>query len=176
MRFAIHQHRWRLAWTLIFAGTSLCQSAPDQLQSLFREGAEQMHVGNASAAEAAFRKATEMDPSFAPAHLDLGLAELRQGKLPEAITHFSKVIQLRPSDPEAHFNLGFAYLNNHQPADAAGQFSEELGLAPNFTWFLSDNLRLRAQYTHTTALDTMRPEEKISLQATFSLGNLKQLD
>ena len=80
MRFA-HQHRWLFAWTLIFAGNSLCQSAPDQLQTLFRQGAEQMHAGNAVAAEASFRKATELDPSFAPAHLDLGLAQLKEGKL-----------------------------------------------------------------------------------------------
>src|SRR5271168_4885739 len=108
MRFAIHQHRWRLAWTLIFAGTSLCQSAPDQLQSLFREGAEQMHVGNTSAAEAAFRRATELDPSFAPAHLDLGLAELKEGKLIEAVASIRKSLELDPSSPGAHLFLGIA--------------------------------------------------------------------
>jgi hypothetical protein len=59
---------------------------------------------------------------------------------------------------------------------ATAPYGKQLGLAPVFTWFLSDNLRFRAQYTHTTALDTMRPEDKISLQVTFSLGNLKQLD
>ena len=50
------------------------------------------------------------------------------------------------------------------------------GLGPNATWFLSDNMRMRCQYTHTTPLGSERPEEKITLQATFSLGNLKQMD
>jgi len=71
------------------------------------------------------------------------------------------------------YHVGFLVDVADQPT---APYGKQLGLAPNFTWFLSDNLRVRAQYTHTTALDTMRPEEKISLQATFALGNLKQLD
>src|SRR5277367_486139 len=138
MRFAIHQHRWRLAWTLIFAGTSLCQSAPDQLQSLFREGAEQMHVGNTSAAEAAFRRATELDPSFAPAHLDLGLAELKQGKLPEAIASIRKSLQLDPSLPGAHLFLGIAEYQSNDTERALVDLRQELKQDPKnvqaLTW------------------------------------------
>jgi hypothetical protein len=51
----------------------------------------------------------------------------------------------------------------------------QLSLSPNATWFVSDNTRLRLAYTHTTALGTERPDEKASLQLTFSLGNLKQM-
>ncbi len=52
----------------------------------------------------------------------------------------------------------------------------QLSLAPNATWFVSDNTRLRVQYTHTTPLGTERPNEIASLQLTFSLGNLKQMN
>ena len=52
----------------------------------------------------------------------------------------------------------------------------QLSLAPNATWFVSDNTRFRLQYTHTTPLGIERPDEKVSLQLTFSLGNLKQLN
>jgi tetratricopeptide (TPR) repeat protein len=108
MRFARHQ-LWRLfACTLIFAGTSWSQAAPDQMQSLFRQGAQQMHAGNAADAEVSFRKATELDPAFAPAHLDLGLAQLKQGKLPEAIASIKKSIALDPASPGAHLFLGIA--------------------------------------------------------------------
>ena len=78
------------------------------MQALFREGAEQMHAGNAAAAEAAFRKATELDPSFAPARLDLGLAQLKQGKLIEAIASIRKSLELDPASPGAHLFLGIA--------------------------------------------------------------------
>src|ERR1700743_1207764 len=112
MRFA-HQHRWLGVWTLIFAGNSLCQSGPAHLHTLFRQGAEQMHAGNAVAAEASFRKATELDPSFAPAHLDLGLAQLKEGKLLEAIASIKKSLELDPSSLGAHLFLGIAEYQSH---------------------------------------------------------------
>jgi hypothetical protein len=59
---------------------------------------------------------------------------------------------------------------------AVAPYGKQLGFGPNATWFLSDNMRLRCQYTHLTALGSERPEEKVTLQATFSLGNLKQMD
>jgi len=59
---------------------------------------------------------------------------------------------------------------------AAPPYGRALGFGPNATWFVSDNTRLRLQYTHTTPLAAQRPEDRVTLQATFSLGNLKQLD
>jgi len=59
---------------------------------------------------------------------------------------------------------------------AMAPYGKQLGLAPNATWFVSDNTRLRLQYTHNTPLGGQRPEERVSLQATFSIGNLKQMD
>jgi hypothetical protein len=56
----------------------------------------------------------------------------------------------------------------------------ELALSPILTYFVSDNTRLRFQYTHTTATRAangpLRAADLVYLQATFSLGNLKPLD
>jgi hypothetical protein len=52
----------------------------------------------------------------------------------------------------------------------------QLGLSPILTWFISDNTRLRLQYTHTTGSGAYQAEDALWLQATFSLGNLKPLD
>lgn len=56
----------------------------------------------------------------------------------------------------------------------------EFGVSPILTYFVSDNTRLRLQYTHTTASRAANGPERASnalfLQATFSLGNLKPLD
>ena len=138
MRLASHRVCWLFASTLILAGTSPCQQASDQLQSLFREGAEQMHAGNAAAAEAAFRKATELDPSFAPAHLDLGLAELKQGKLPDASASIRKSLQLDPSLPGAHLFLGIAEYQSNDTDNALVDLRQELKQDPKnvqaLTW------------------------------------------
>ena len=52
----------------------------------------------------------------------------------------------------------------------------EFGVSPVFTYFVSDNTRLRLQYTHTTGSDAERADDVVLLQATFSLGNLKPLE
>src|SRR5271156_4130119 len=137
MRFVNH-HCWLFACALIFTGAALSQSASDQLQSLFREGAEQMHAGNATAAEAAFRKATELDPSFAPSYLDLGLAELKQGKLLDAIASIRKSLQLDPSLPGAHLFLGIAEYQSNDTENALVDLRQELKQDPKnvqaLTW------------------------------------------
>ena len=138
MRFAIPRHCWLVPCTLILAGTSLCQSVPDQLQALFREGAAQMHAGNAVAAETAFRKATELDSSFAQAHLDLGLALLKQGKLVEAIASIKKSLQLDPSAPGAHLFLGIAEYQSNDAESALVDLRQEVKQDPKnvqaLTW------------------------------------------
>jgi hypothetical protein len=50
------------------------------------------------------------------------------------------------------------------------------GFSPVFTYFVSDNTRLRGQYTFTTGSGPERPSNVFFLQMTFSLGNLKPLD
>ena len=73
-----------------------------------------MQVGDSKAAEETFRKASEIDPGFAPAHLDMGLAQLKQGKLLDAIVSIRKSLELDPSSPGAHLFLGIAeYQSNH---------------------------------------------------------------
>jgi hypothetical protein len=57
----------------------------------------------------------------------------------------------------------------------AEPYGRQLTFGPNASWFVSDNTRLRLQYTHTTALASLRPEDRFTFQVTFSLGNLKQL-
>jgi hypothetical protein len=56
----------------------------------------------------------------------------------------------------------------------------QLSFSPILTYFVSDNNRLRLQYTHTTGTQAangpLRTSDLVYLQATFSLGNLKPLD
>jgi tetratricopeptide (TPR) repeat protein len=111
------RHSWLLALPFIFSSPASPQT-PDTLQSLFRDGAVAMKAGNTAQAETAFRKATELDPTFAPAHLDLGLAQLKEGKLLEAIQSIRKSLELDPSSPAAHLFLGIAEYQSSHADDA----------------------------------------------------------
>ena len=112
-----HTHLWLLAISFLFSPAASPQT-PDTLQSLFRDGAAAMKAGNAAGAETAFRKATQLDPTFAPAHLDLGLAQLKEGKLLEAIESIRKSLQLDPTSPAAHLFLGIAEYQSSHADDA----------------------------------------------------------
>jgi hypothetical protein len=61
------------------------------------------------------------------------------------------------------------------PNQTVAPYGRQLTFGPNTSWFVSDNTRLRLQYTHTTALASLRPDDRFTFQVTFSLGNLKQL-
>jgi tetratricopeptide (TPR) repeat protein len=121
-----------------FQAEALAQNAPpEQLQSLFRQGAQEMHAGDSSAAEATFRKATEVDPAFAPAYLDMGLAELKQGKLLDAIASIRKSLELDPSSPGAHLFLGIAEYQSSHGEDAIADLQRALEEDPKNTQALT---------------------------------------
>jgi hypothetical protein len=80
--------------TASLAGQDQAQDQP-QLQSTFQQGMAAMKAGHPEQAEKLFRQTTAIDPAFAPGFLDLGLAQIRQGKLPEAAASNST-----PTPPE----------------------------------------------------------------------------
>lgn len=128
-----------LSLSLAAASVAISQQAADsQMQNLFRQGAHDMSTGNAAAAEADFRQAIALDPTFAPAHLDLGLALLKQGKLLDAIASIKKSLQLDPASPGAHLFLGIAEYQSHHEDDAVSDLNLALKEDPSnvqtLTW------------------------------------------
>jgi hypothetical protein len=71
------------------------------------------------------------------------------------------------------YHAGFLVDIADRPEVARGT---EAGFSPVLTYFLSDNMRVRVQYTHTTPSGPERSANTFFLQATFALGNLKPLD
>jgi tetratricopeptide (TPR) repeat protein len=97
-----------------FAGAAVAQSGTNpQLEEIFHRGAEAMGAGHAAEAESDFKQATEIAPDFAPAFLDLGLVQLRQGKLEDAIRSIKKALELDPNSRGAHLFLGIAEYQSH---------------------------------------------------------------
>ncbi len=95
--------------SLAFSTMAYSQSAPPAgVQTLFRQGAKAMQAGNVQKAEQAFEQVTQLDPSLAPGWLELGLAQLRDGKVTQCIASIRKSLQLDPQSPGAHLFLGIA--------------------------------------------------------------------
>ena len=89
----------------------------------FRQASEAMRSGSLEEAGDGFAAVTKAAPTFAEAHLNLGLVREDQGRHEEAIASLQKALGLKPRLRGANLFLGIAYfhLNQLEPAVAAIQ-------------------------------------------------------
>ncbi len=101
---------------------------PQQVIEWVNEGNGQIDHKDFAAAESAFRRAIQADPTFVPAHRGLGIALWQQGKLDAAWTELSEVARLEPDSARAHYELGqLAWSIYNGPA---GKAAASAGLSP----------------------------------------------
>ena len=74
----------------------------------FERGVKLYKEGELKSAEAAFRKAIELDSEFAEAYANLGSILASQNNLAEAISQFENAVRLRPELAVLHYQLGVA--------------------------------------------------------------------
>jgi len=55
------------------------------------------------------KKALEINPNYAEAHSNLGVAYGDKGLVAQAIAEYKKAIKINPNDAEAYMNLAVAY-------------------------------------------------------------------
>jgi tetratricopeptide (TPR) repeat protein len=111
------------------------------LQTISPEGAKHMEAGveaqkqgQLQIAVAEFRKATETDPNFAEAFLDLGETYAQMRDYANATAPLKKALELNPELDAAHLQLGYALLSQGYAADAIPHLErvhaiEALGIA-----------------------------------------------
>jgi tetratricopeptide (TPR) repeat protein len=83
-------------------------------------------------AEAAYRRAIELDPSLANAVTNLGNISYRRGKLEEAQNLYVRALQIDPEQPEAFYNLGFLLYDRGELGAAVLNFKRALRSDPSF--------------------------------------------
>jgi tetratricopeptide (TPR) repeat protein len=81
---------------------------------------------------ASFSKALQINPDFAQAHNNLGIALKDQNRLEEAIGSFSKALQIKPDYAEAHNNLGLVLQEQGRMGEAIASFSKALQIKPDY--------------------------------------------
>ncbi len=116
-----------LAWCL--ATPALAQSAHKEL----RAGDKEYVRENYSAAQQHYQEAVRQNPGSLNATYNLGCAEYRQGKYPEAEKAFQQAVagsQLPATKADALYNLGNAQLNQHKWSDAIEAYQNSLRLRP----------------------------------------------
>lgn len=84
----------------------------------FQQGVRLAMQQDRAGAEAAFRRAIQIDPNFAEAYANLGSILANQNKLAEAVTNFETAIRLKPNAPEFHYMLGQLLFAQNKMSDA----------------------------------------------------------
>ncbi|MFQ5491080.1 MAG: tetratricopeptide repeat protein [Phycisphaerae bacterium] len=66
--------------------------------------------GKYAQAEAAYRRALQINPDYVRAHINLGIALKKQGDIQGAVQQYETALRLDPEHPLAHHNLGAALI------------------------------------------------------------------
>ncbi len=131
--------------------------------SFFRAGMEYDRGNEPARAEAMFRKALEINPENANAHLNLGYLLGVRKKYDEAIFHLKEAIRIEPRSAKARSNLGYVYMWKGDVYESFGYFFEAVQLNP------------RLAEAHL-GMGVLRLQEGEFKQAEMSFRNVIALD
>ena len=88
---------------------------------------------NLKLAQENFEKAINLKSDYAPAHYQIAMIYIREGKIQEAIGKLETTQQVAPFDTGLAFQLGILYYNSNQSGKAKVQFERAVLLAPNYS-------------------------------------------
>jgi len=114
-----HQaHQYTDAMTLY--GATLAKN-PASLLALNNLGKLELDAPNdqVDKAMAHFKEAVRLDPTYVEAHVNLGVALQRRGRLDEAVAQYQEALRLAPGAAKVRQNLGLALLLAGHRAEAA---------------------------------------------------------
>ena len=91
--------------------------------ALWKRTGESQPGATSKQVEQLLRKSVSIDPKFAEAHLQLGIAYAASGEITTAVTEFERARDADPDLAEAHFRLAQAYKKLNQPEKARQEFA-----------------------------------------------------
>ena len=102
-----------------------------------------------------YKKATELDPSFASAYYNLGIIYAAKGMLDESISAYKKVLTIKPGYYAARNNLGAIYIQKGMLDEAISELNQVLAINPDLPnahynlgecYFTKGNTKLAADH------------------------------
>jgi Tfp pilus assembly protein PilF len=85
-------------------------------------------------AEAAYRKAVELDPQRVSALFNLGLLLQQRGEAKQALDSFEQVLEIQPEHAWAHYQAGAVYEARGQESKAIDEYAHAFALDPQLAF------------------------------------------
>lgn len=95
-------------------------------------GAAYKGLGKIEEAAEAFKKVTQLSPSYADGYGNLGIALRQQGKLEQAMNAQRKALALKPDFTEAYNNMGVILVEQGKLEEAIEAFKKAVTLKPDY--------------------------------------------
>jgi tetratricopeptide (TPR) repeat protein len=89
-------------------------------------------LGKTFEASEAFKKVTELNPTYADGHNNYGVTLQEQGKLEEAIEAYNKALAIKPDYADAYYNMGNALKDQGKLEQAIEAYKKTLALKPDY--------------------------------------------
>ena len=102
-----------------------------EAQRIFDEAIQAQQSHRVDEAVQAYRRATQVDPSFFEAHYNLGLAVAEAGDFPAALTSYENALTVRPDSLDARYNFALVLKQSNYIVDAANELEKLLATYPN---------------------------------------------
>ena len=101
-------------------------------------GAANKGLGLVQAASEAFKKVTDLNPTYPDGFSNLGAALNEQGKLDEAIASYKKALSLKPDYAEAYNDTGVTLQEQGKLGEALVSYETALAIKPDYAEGLSN--------------------------------------
>ena len=95
-------------------------------------GAATKGLGRTADAASAFKRVTELNPTYADGFNNLAATLQDQGKLDDAIAAFNKALSIKPDYAAAYYNMGNALKEQGKLDDAIAAFNKALSIKPDY--------------------------------------------
>ncbi len=106
-------------------------SDPSRLfQAVFADAARHHQIGRIHDAVTRYERTLLLNPDFADAHNNLGVALVQLGRMADAHAHFGRAVALNPGYADAHNNLGNSLAAQGRLEDAVAHFELACALEP----------------------------------------------
>lgn len=117
---------------MLVEGTGPQDTEPAGSAEEWYELARELEATSAEEACEAYRRAIELDPFMADAHVNLGRQLHIIGERGRAEPHYREAVRLDPDDPTPHFNLGVLLEESGRRDDAVHAYRQAILRDPDF--------------------------------------------